>query len=78
MLALMLLALGAGAARTAVVARPVANMYSKPSLDADVVSQGIYGAAVRVLERQPGWAQVRTADDYTGWMPEQAFREGAP
>lgn len=75
MLALMLLLVGAGSARPAVVARPVANMYSTPSLDADVVSQAIYGASIALLDRRPGWANVRTQDDYTGWMPDQDFRD---
>jgi cell wall-associated NlpC family hydrolase len=61
-----------------VVLRPVANMYSRPALEADVVSQAIYGANVALLDRQEGWARVRTADDYTGWMPLDHLRPGAP
>jgi len=53
----------------AVVVRPVSNMYSKATLDADVVSQAIYGANVTLLEQQDGWAHIRTYDDYTGWTP---------
>jgi hypothetical protein len=53
----------------AVVLSPVANMYSKPSEDADVVSQAIYGSNVGLVERREGWARIRTADDYTGWTP---------
>ena len=66
------LALFAAALPNAVVLRPVANMYSRPTEDADVVSQAIYGANVAVLEQKDGWAHIRTADDYTGWTP--AFR----
>jgi hypothetical protein len=65
------------AGSTAVVLEPVANMYSKPSEEADVVSQAIYGATVSVLEKQDGWKRVRTADAYTGWMPEGALRAGS-
>ncbi len=61
---------------SAVVARPVANMQSQPSAEADVVSQAIYGAGITVLEQRAGWARVRTADEYTGWMAEGAFRAG--
>jgi cell wall-associated NlpC family hydrolase len=57
---------------------PVANMYSRPSRDADVVSQTIYGANVAVLEEQEGWAHIRTADDYTGWTPLPALLKGRP
>ncbi|HOK45565.1 MAG TPA: SH3 domain-containing protein, partial [Bryobacteraceae bacterium] len=57
----------------AVVRVPVANMYSTASEQADVVSQAIYGARILLIEQKPGWARVRTPDDYTGWMPEASF-----
>jgi cell wall-associated NlpC family hydrolase len=69
-------ALFAAALPNAVVLSPVANMYSKPSEDADVVSQAIYGSNVGVVERQEGWARIRTADDYTGWTPLGALLPG--
>ncbi len=69
-------ALFAAALPNAVVLSPVANMYSKPSEDADVVSQAIYGSNVGVVERQEGWARIRTADDYTGWTPLSALLPG--
>src|SRR6185295_368771 len=72
------LALFAAALPTAVILQPVANMYSRPSADADVVSQAIYGANVGILEQKDGWARVRTADDYTGWTPLSALRPGQP
>jgi hypothetical protein len=77
----MLSSLVSAATVSANVARPVANMYSKPSMDADVVSQAIYGTGVGILEEKPGWARVRTPDEYTGWMEEGALRklgEGEP
>jgi cell wall-associated NlpC family hydrolase len=51
-----------------VVAKPVADMYSQPKADSDVVSQAIYGAGVLSLEQHDGWYKIRTADDYTGWV----------
>jgi len=69
-------ALFAAALPNAVVLSPVANMYSKPSEDADVVSQAIYGSNVGLVERQEGWARIRTADDYTGWTPLGALLPG--
>jgi hypothetical protein len=60
-----------------VILRPVANMYSKPTEDADVVSQAIYGAPVRIIEQQPGWLRVRTSDDYSGWIPASAVKSGS-
>ena len=74
--AIIAVALFAAALPNAVVLQPVANMYSKPSEDADVVSQAIYGANVSVREQQEGWAHIRTADDYTGWTPLTALRPG--
>lgn len=54
----------------AVIVKPVSNMYSSPSLDADVVSQAILGATVEIVEHgPPDWANIRTPDAYTGWVP---------
>jgi SH3-like domain-containing protein len=75
---LAVVALFAAALPNAVVLEPVANMYSRPSRDADVVSQAIYGANVAVLEEQEGWAHIRTADDYTGWTPLPSLLKGRP
>jgi cell wall-associated NlpC family hydrolase len=72
------LALFAAALPTAAVLQPVANMYSRPSTDADVVSQAIFGANVAILEQKDGWAHIRTADDYTGWTPLSALVPGKP
>src|SRR3954453_13019155 len=71
-------ALFAVALPNAVVTQPVLNMYSRPTLDADVVSQAIYGANVGVLEQKDGWARIHTADDYTGWTPLSSLRAGQP
>ena len=76
MAGIAIVALFAAALPNAVVLSPVANMYSKASEDADVVSQAIYGSNVGVVERQEGWARIRTADDYTGWTPLGALLPG--
>jgi hypothetical protein len=73
-----LMALFAAALPNAVVVEPVANLYSKPSLDADVVSQAIYGGNVGLVERADGWARIRTPDDYAGWVPLASLRPGPP
>lgn len=81
-LVLLLAATAAAQALTPVrtVVRPVLNMYSSATADADVVSQAIYGTAVAVLEEKDGWARIRTPDDYTGWVEEPALvtRAGEP
>jgi cell wall-associated NlpC family hydrolase len=52
-----------------VVSVPVANMFSKPSADVDVVSQAIFGATVDEIAEQPGWIKIKTPQDgYTGWV----------
>jgi len=61
-------------AQTAVVVKPVANMYSEPTEDADVVSQAICGTNVNLLEEKELWVRVQTPDDYTGWMPLASLR----
>src|ERR1017187_7790750 len=76
--ALAVLALFAAALPTAAVLQPVANMYSRPSTDADVVSQAVFGANVAILEQKEGWAHIRTADDYPGWTPLSALLPGKP
>src|SRR5579885_2590486 len=70
------LALFAAALPQAVVLQPVVNLFAKPSKDSSVVSQAIYGANVVLLARRSGWAQVRMADNYTGWAPLQQLRVG--
>jgi SH3-like domain-containing protein len=62
----------------AVVVQPVANMYSGPSADTDVVSQAICGTSVVLLEEKGDWVRVRTPDDYPGWMRLAALRRYAP
>ena len=58
----------------AVVIKPVANMYSAPTEDADVVSQAICGVSVVLDEEKGEWVKVRTPDDYPGWMPLASLR----
>jgi len=59
----------------AVVTAPVLNMFSKPSADADVVSQARYGMTVLVDEIRGGWARIRTPhDNYPGWAARAELR----
>ncbi len=69
------LALWASVLPGAVVLQPVANMYSAPTAEADVVSQAIFGANVELLEQKDGFGRIRTADKYTGWTPLSALRQ---
>lgn len=57
-----------------VVVVPVANMYSKPSEKADVVSQAIYGSNVLLLQARGEWSRIQTSDHYKGWTPSRYLR----
>ena len=68
LLLLVFLAAFASAEDHAVVVVPVANMYSSPSDNVDVVSQAILGTNVALLEARDEWAKIRTPDQYSGWI----------
>ena len=72
---LLALALTTLSSPGAVVTKPVANMYSAPTEDADVVSQAICGVSVVLDEEKGEWVKVRTPDDYPGWMPLASLRK---
>src|ERR1700757_1802863 len=65
-------AFGKGGMQVVVV--PVANMYSKPTEKADVVSQAIYGSNVKLLEARGEWSRIQTPDHYRGWTPSRYLR----
>jgi cell wall-associated NlpC family hydrolase len=75
---LLALALMAPASPGAVVVKPVANMYSAATEDADVVSQAICGTSVVLIEEKDEWVKVRTPDDYPGWMLLASLRRYGP
>ncbi|MDX2149449.1 MAG: NlpC/P60 family protein [Bryobacteraceae bacterium] len=64
----------AAALVSGVVSRPVSNLYSGPSRDADVVTQAVYSTPVKIVEERGGWLRVQTPDEYTGWMEEAGLR----
>ena len=59
---------------THVVIVPVANMYSGPSEQKDVVSQAIYGSNVKLLVARGEWSRIQTDDHYKGWTPSRYLR----
>ncbi len=73
-----LLATAAWAVPDAVVVVPVADMFSKPTTDADVVSQARYGMVVTVDKSEGNWRHILTpGDNYPGWVPASSLRDGA-
>ncbi|HSJ57466.1 MAG TPA: C40 family peptidase [Anaerolineae bacterium] len=59
---------------TAVVVDPVANLYSQPTVSADVVTQAILGTGVALWEARDGWYYVRLPDLYQGWIEARHLR----
>lgn len=61
--------------RMQVVVVPVANMYSSPSENADVVSQAIYGSNVLLIASRGEWSKIQTPEDhYQGWTRSRYLR----
>jgi gamma-D-glutamyl-L-lysine dipeptidyl-peptidase len=58
-----------------VVIKPAANMYRDASVQSDVVSQAIDATNVQRVKTKHGWADVRTADNYTGWIQASNLRK---
>ncbi len=65
-------------APTGVVVNGVANLYSGPSADLDVVSQAVLGTELALDKSQQGWHHVRMPDDYRGWIEAAHVRAYAP
>jgi hypothetical protein len=50
-------------------------MYRDANRLTDVVSQAIYGTNVTRVKSKHGWVNVRTTDQYTGWIPTSDLRK---
>lgn len=63
------------AQQRAVVVAPVLDMFSKPSAEADVVSQARYAMMVSVERIEGEWIRIRTPHDgYPGWARLSGLR----
>jgi cell wall-associated NlpC family hydrolase len=51
--------------------RQLAAVRNEPREDAEQVTQALAGEPVTVEEKRGGWARVRTAYDYPGWIRTQ-------
>ncbi len=54
-------------------AAEVAPIRAEPDDAAEQVTQALRGEALTVDSRRDGWARVRTAYDYPGWIREEAL-----
>jgi cell wall-associated NlpC family hydrolase len=55
----------------------VASLRAEPDERAEQVTQALLGEPLAVEERRDGWARVRTAYDYVGWLREAAVEGDA-
>ena len=51
----------------------LAPVRAKPSADAEQVTQALFGEPLHVEEIEDGWARIRTAYEYPGWVREEAL-----
>jgi cell wall-associated NlpC family hydrolase len=54
----------------------VAAVRAEPDDTAEQVTQLLRGESVQVESRAGGWARIRTAYDYPGWVREDALEDG--
>jgi cell wall-associated NlpC family hydrolase len=51
----------------------VAPIHAEPDASSEQVTQAVRGEPLTVEERRDGWARVRTAYDYPGWIAQDAL-----
>jgi hypothetical protein len=49
----------------------VAPVHAERSDDSEQVTQALHGEPLEVEERRDGWARIKTAYDYPGWIREE-------
>lgn len=52
----------------AVIINNVADIYTKPDVKSDRITQALYNQPVSVLQKEQGWAKVAVVDGSTGWI----------
>lgn len=51
-----------------VIYNSVGTLRAEPRYGAELVSQGLLGTPVRILEKRGGWRRIQTPDKYIGWI----------
>lgn len=51
-----------------VIYNSVGTLRAAPRYSAEIVSQGLLGMPVKILEKRGGWRRVQTPDKYIGWV----------
>ena len=61
------------AKKWALVKLSIATLRTEPKHSAEIATQGIMGAPVKVLEKCDDWYRVQMADDYIAYVPESSL-----
>lgn len=51
-----------------VIYNSVGTLRAEPRYGSELVSQGLLGTPVKILEKHGGWLRIQTPDKYIGWM----------
>lgn len=51
-----------------VVLNSIANLFGRPDLTADLVTQAVLGSGLTIQESRGGWYYVKLPDQYEGWI----------
>ena len=51
-----------------VIYNSVGTLRAEPRYGSELVSQGLLGMPVKILEKRGGWLRIQTPDKYIGWM----------
>ena len=57
----------------ALVKLSIATLRTEPKHSAEIATQGIMGAPIKVLEKCDDWYRVQMADDYIAYVPESSL-----
>lgn len=61
------------ARKWALVKLSIATLRTEPKHSAEIATQGIMGAPIKVLEKCDDWYRVQMADDYIAYVPESSL-----
>ena len=54
--------------------KSISNIYSKPNINSEVVSQILYGEKFKILSKNKKWIKIRTTyDNYVGYIKKNKF-----
>ncbi len=59
---------GLGDETRGMIYNSVGTLRAEPGYGSELVSQGLLGMPVKILEKRGGWLRIQTPDKYIGWM----------